>query len=292
MRIAYLGPQGTFSEEAVEIYRASLDSGRYGAFTTGSAHELVQCTSNAEVISTVAGGQADEGVVAIENSIEGPVNVTLDMLAWDVDLHIKGEVLVPIIQNLLVRYETAEAGTGAGVRAITKILSHPQAVGQCAAFLNRHFPSIPVQYASSTALAAHMVADSRESWAAIASTRAAAQCGLTVLLPSIQDKDNNVTRFVALSRDKDGPNTGKCKTSIVFATEHVPGSLYRALGVLNLWDLNLTKIESRPAKNQLGNYIFFVDIEGHREDENIRDALTMLKKKTFYFKMLGSYPTA
>ena len=282
MRIAFLGPQGTFSEEAAEIYRS----------TSGCTHELVQCTSNAEVIRAVAEGRADEGVVAIENSIEGPVSVTLDMLAFDVALHIKGEILVPIVQNLLVRYETAEGGTGAGARAVTKILSHPQAVGQCTAFLNRYFPNVPVQYASSTALAAQMVADSGEHWAAIASARAATQCGLAVLLPSIQDKDNNVTRFVVLSRDRDGANTGKCKTSIVFATEHVPGSLYRALGVLNLWDLNLTKIESRPAKNQLGNYIFFVDIEGHREDESIRDALTMLKKKTFYFKMLGSYPSA
>lgn len=285
MRIGFLGPQGTFSEEAAETYRASLGG-------SAAAHELVPLSSNGEVIAAVAEGRVDEGVVAIENSIEGPVNVTLDMLAGDVDLLIKGEILVPIIQNLLVREQAATSGTGAAARSITKILSHPQAVGQCTTFLSRHFPSVPVQYASSTALAAQTVAETGEPWAAIASVAAARRYGLSVLLPSIQDKDNNVTRFVVLSRDQDGPNTGKCKTSIVFATEHVPGSLYRALGVLNLWDLNLTKIESRPAKNRLGNYIFFVDIEGHREDENIRDALTMLKKKTFYFKILGSYPSA
>jgi prephenate dehydratase len=152
-------------------------------------------------------------------------------------------------------------------------------------------PYAQTRVVSSTAAAAEETAAGSGDIAAIASRTAAEVYGLEVIKEDIQDHDNNYTRFIIIARD-DAARTGNDKTSIVFSTEDTPGSLYRVLGIFNLWDINMTRIESRPAKNKLGRYVFFVDIEGHRDDEDLRDALTMVKRKTTFLRILGSYPVS
>lgn len=278
MKVGYLGPRGTFSQDAAEMY------------VSGREAKMIQYGNIAELIEAVYKNEIEEAVVPVENSIEGAVNVTLDKLAWDVVLKIKGEINIPITHHLM-----AKKGQN---RKITHIFSHPQAVAQCEKFLKEHFPNASIQYTYSTAQAAEKVAgkqpdDNNGQWAAIAARKAAQEYGLEIVYQSIQDYDNNMTRFIVLSH-KDAEKAGrehhcKYKTSIIFSTDNKPGSLYRILQILNLWDINMTRIESRPAKNNLGSYIFFVDFEGHREDDDIKDALIMIKKKTSFFKMLGSY---
>ena len=218
----------------------------------------------------------------IENSIEGAINVTLDMLALDVELQIKAEIVININQNLLVK-------SGTKKEDIKHILSHPQPIGQCRKYIDTNFPDAQVRYVYSTSEAADMVANGGNDMAAIGSAIAAEAYGLEILEHRVQDGDNNVTRFVVISKE-DCSRTGFDKTSIVFSTEDKPGSLYRILEIFNLWDVNMTRIESRPAKNQLGTYIFFIDIMGYKDDENVKDAVTMVKRKTSFFKFLGSYP--
>jgi prephenate dehydratase len=144
---------------------------------------------------------------------------------------------------------------------------------------------------SSTAAAAEEVAAGTGETAAIASKTAADVYGLEVIKENIQDNDNNYTRFIVIAKS-DAARTGSDKTSLVFSTEDTPGSLYRVLDIFNLWGINMTRIESRPAKNKLGRYVFFVDLEGHREDDDLRDALTMVKRKTSFLRVLGSYPVS
>jgi len=271
MRLGFLGPYGTFSQQAAQMYIQT---------TAYKDVDFIQYQSIGELITAVDHQEVDEAVVPIENSIEGPVNITLDMLAWDVELKIKREVVVPIEHCLMKKKDSQD---------IKEILSHPQAIGQCRKFLSQHFSNVPVHYTSSTAEAAQIVTKSKQALAAIAAKSAAAEYNLEVVYESIQDNKNNVTRFIVLSHEDEIAND-YTKTSIIFSTQNKPGSLYRVLDILNLWDINMTRIESRPAKYQLGQYIFFVDIEGHREEEDIKDALKMIQRKTSFFKMLGSYP--
>ena len=275
LKVGFLGPKGTFSQEALNEYlKEHLKSGRdYAAYEYNTIPDL---------ISAVQSGELDEAVAPIENSLEGAVNVTLDMMASEVDLKIKAEVIIPIVENLLVR-------KGTKPEDIKFILSHPQAVGQCRKFINTHYPDAVIKYMYSTAEAAELVAKGGNDSAAIGSAAAAEVYDLDILAHGIQDGGNNLTRFVVIARE-DSEKTGNDKTSIVFSTEDKPGSLYRILDIFNLWDINMTRIESRPAKNELGRYIFFVDICGHRDDEDIRNALMMVKRKTSFFKFLGSYP--
>ncbi len=271
MRIGYLGPRGTFSQQAAELYANGRDV------------ELIMYASIPELITAVKDNGIVEAVVPIENSIEGSVNVTLDMLAWDVDLKIKHEISIPIVHNLMAHKDTEN---------ISRILSHPQAIGQCRRFLNNNFPDAQIEYTYSTAQAAETVAlGETKNVAAIAAEKSAHEYGLCIVQTAIEDNSNNVTRFIVLT-DHDAEyerDSALIRTAMVFSTEDKPGSLYRVLQILNLWDINMTKIESRPAKDMLGKYIFFVDIEGHREKEDIKDAITMIRKKTSFFKMLGSY---
>ena len=270
LKIGFLGPKGTFSQEAMLAY------------AKGKAH--IPCIFNTipDTLYAVQNGEIDEAVVPIENSLEGAVNVTMDMLAWDVDLKIKGEIVVAIMQNLLVKKGTKQGD-------IKHIFSHPQCLGQCRKYIRANYPSAETRVFYSTAEAAQEVAGGGNDSAAIGSLMAAQEYGLEVLASGIQDGENNMTRFAVIA-GTDGKRTGDDKTSMVFSTEDRPGSLYRVLDIFTLWDVNMTRIESRPAKNELGRYIFFVDIQGHREDEDIRDALTMVKRKTSFFKFLGSYP--
>ncbi len=271
-RIGFLGPKGTFSHEALLIYAKEM---AYEACNYSSIQELLQAVQNNAI---------DEALAPIENSIEGAVNATLDILAADVDLLIKSELVIPVRENLLIK-------KGASVDSIRHILSHPQPLGQCRNFINSRFPGAEIRATYSTAGAAEEVAGGSGDSAAIGSSAAAEAYGLDIAERDIQDCENNHTRFVAVGHT-DGHRTGNDRTSIVFTTEDKPGCLYRVLDIFNLWDINMSKIESRPAKNQLGRYIFFVDIGGHREDDDIRDALTMIKRKASFFKFLGSYPAA
>ncbi len=275
MRIGFLGPRGTFSQYAAEVY---ADDRKI---------KMVEYRSIAELILAVDMKEVDEAVVPLENSIEGSVNTTLDMLAWDVNVTIKREINISIVHNMMGQK---------GKVNISRILSHPQAIGQCKKFIDKYYPNVPIQYTYSTAQAAELVAsgnNNNEQWGAIAAEKAAQEYGLDIIHQAIQDYDNNTTRFIVVtSNDAESKNDNEqnnYKTSIIFDTGDKPGSLYRILQILNLCDVNMTKIESRPAKNSLGKYIFIVDIIGHHQDENVQDAFTMIKKKTGFFKLLGSY---
>lgn len=270
LKIGYLGPKGTFSHEALLKY------------VQAGACEAVDYPSIPELLLAVQAHEIDEAVAPIENSIEGAVNATLDLLASEADLRIKAEFVIPISENLLVK-------KGARLDCISGILSHPQPLGQCRSFITRKFPGIRIEPVYSTAGAAEEVSKGDGTSAAIGSSAAAEAYGLDIAYKDIQDNGKNFTRFVAVALH-DGVKTGRDKTSMVFSTEDKPGSLYRVLDILNLWDINMSRIESRPAKNQLGRYIFFVDVAGHREDDDLRDAITMIRKKTSFCKLLGSYP--
>jgi prephenate dehydratase len=269
-RIGYLGPRGTFSHEAMKKY-------------TGQAPYISRdFPTIPDIFAAMQDGQLDEAIVPIENSLEGAVNVTMDMMTQDTGLWIKAEIVIPVREHLLAK-------KGSDISKIRMVLSHPQPLGQCRKFLAEHLPDAVIKAAHSTAAAAGEVAAGTGDTAAIGSRAAAEVYGLEILKEDIQDHDNNYTRFIVLGRS-DAERTGNDKTSLIFSTEDKPGSLYRILQIFNLWDVNMTRIESRPARSGLGSYIFFVDVLGHREDEDLRDALTMVKRKTSYFKILGSYP--
>lgn len=274
-RIGFLGPKGTFSHEAVKKYTVGKEG-------------FVECDFNTiqDMILSVHNSKLSEAIVPIENSLEGgsAISNTLDMLAFDTDLKIKAELILKVEQNLL-------APEGVELSDIECIISHPQALGQCRKFIDQNYPQALLKPVLSTAKAAMDVVSSGGKCAAIGPLSLAEEYGLKVLKSGIQDNLINETRFVVISHD-DSDRTGCDKTSIVFSTENEPGSLYGILDIFNLWDINLTRIESRPAKIQLGRYIFFVDLEGHREDDDLKDALTMVKRKASFYKFLGSYPAA
>lgn len=268
--IGYLGPCGTFSHEAAGLY------------AEGQWCTLMEFVSIQDVLYAVKDNIISEAIVPIENSLEGAVNVTLDVLAKEEGLHIKGELILPISLNLVVRKGTLPEN-------ITTIMSHPQPLGQAREFLNKYYPKALQVEENSTSQAAERVSSGDGTYAAITSRMAAKIYGLEVLTTDIQDVANNHTRFVIIS--KEYPNrTGCDKTSIVFSTDNKPGSLYRVLDIFSLWDINMTRIESRPSKNALGQYIFFIDIDGHIDNQDVFDALTMIKRKTSFYKFIGSYP--
>lgn len=271
IKIGFLGPKGTFSHEALVKYI----KGR-------SDYQACDFNSIPDIIYAVQNGEIDEAIVPTENSLEGAVNATLDILAADVELKIKAEVVIAVVQNVLIR-------KGTDPDRISSVLSHPQPLGQCRRYIAANFPKAEVRYVYSTAGAAEEVAGGDGTLAAIGSATAAEVYGLDIFAAGIQDGNNNFTRFVIIAKN-DGQRTGSDKTSIVFSTEDRPGSLYRILDIFSLWDINMSRIESRPAKNELGKYIFFIDINGHREDQDLKDALTMIKRKTSFYKFLGSYP--
>jgi len=270
IRIGFLGPKGTFSQEAMEKY---IGTKSYTAYACNTIYEL---------ITSVQEGKLDEAVVPVESSLEGAVTDTLDILSGETNIKIKAEVVIKVSQNLLVKKNTRMVD-------IKILVSHPQPIGQCRRYISKYLPGVEIKPASSTAAAALEVAHGKGDSAAIASAKAAEVYGLEVLAENIQDRDASYTRFIVVAREY-GLRTGRDKTSIVFSTEDKPGSLYRILEIFNLWDINMKRIESRPAKNSLGKYIFFVDIEGHIDDEDISDALKMVKRKTSFMKFLGSYP--
>lgn len=284
LSVGYLGPRGTFTEEAaVRFFRVGEDARRDASEGGHPPPTLVPYRTIPEVLADVQAGKLDQGVVPIENSNEGSVAVTLDVLVHDVDLQINGEVVLPIRHHLMAR-------PGVGLEQIEEVLSHPQALAQCRRSLDKLLPGIAQSAATSTAEAAKIVAASKRPVAALGNSLAAALNGLEIIRMDMQDLEGNATRFVVVGRES-MPPTGHDKTSIVFAFgADRPGNLYRALKAFADRNVNLTKLESRPAKRSLGDYIFFVDMEGHPGEAPIQEALQEVKVECAFFKVLGAYP--
>jgi prephenate dehydratase len=272
VRVAYFGPAGTFTEEAL-LTQPDLAAGDRTPFAAVP-----------EVIAAVERGDADGGVVPIENMIEGSVSVTLDTLAFDSDLLIQREIDLPVSLNLCVR-------PGVALADVRTVVSFPHALAQCRGWLAKKVPGAEARASHSTSDAAREVSKSkRTDVAAICNALAAELYGLQVLAREIEDHPENETRFVLVGRGVPAP-TGHDKTSIVcFQREDQPGSLLSILQEFAARAINLTKLESRPTKRGLGDYCFFVDCEGHVSDEVVADALRNLVAKQAEVKFLGSYP--
>lgn len=264
MRIAYLGPIGTHSYEAAKKYYNKDD-------------QFFACNTIDDVFEAVESDFSIFGVVPVENSIEGSVSTTLDYLL-KMDVYIIKEVILKVEHYLCVADKN---------KKIASIASHPQAISQCHDFLRGKFKGADIIQVSSTSYAA-LMCKRGEVDAAICSLLAAEQNGLCVIEGPI-NKDNNFTRFFVLNKRPLFEKNEFNKTSIIFSTYDKPGSLYKILAIFNLYDINLTKIESRPAKTNLGQYIFYVDIEGYIDDEDVKDALKVIQRKSTFYKLLGSY---
>lgn len=263
--IGVLGPEGTFSEKAARKY--SPDAG------------LRYFRDFEEVIAAVERGEVDRGVVPLENSLEGSVGQTLDALLRR-EVKIVGEI------NLNVRHCLLGLGRPEEVKLI---LSHPQALAQCRGYIKRRFPDAELRTTGSTSHAAKLAQEFSEM-AAIADAEAAERYGLEVIDRNVQDSDQNVTRFAVVGREAPGP-TGWDKTSLAIYLEQAePGALWEVLGEFAVRKINLTKIESRPSKLGLGDYYFFIDLEGHVSDTIVEEALVRIKKRAAMTKVLGSYP--
>lgn len=279
--MSYLGPAATFCEEAARVAVRANDS-----------WQLIPCSCIDGVFAAVHHGKADYGIVPVENSCEGSVNLTLDLLAYKYPLEIVGEVILPVRHNLL-------AYPGVKLENIVQVLSHPQALAQCRQYLSKNLGEIDLVTMSSTAEAAHRVAASDLPWAAIGTAAAARTYGLSVLQQEIQDRGDNETRFIILSQANedrslsDSETEGKLdyKTSLVISLSDQPGALFKALEQFYLYEINMSKIESRPAKTRIGNYLFFIDIQGHQMEPRISKALRSLRSIVADLRLLGSYRT-
>lgn len=268
-RLAFFGPAGTYTEEAALLYDAGAD---LQAFPTIAAVGLA-----------VSSEITDEGVVPIENSLEGSVTFTLDLLIRESGLSIFKEVVLPINHCLMT-------APGTRVADIQVVYSHPQSLAQCREFLERCFPNAQQMASLSNSAAVTDMKDSKVPAAAIGPMRAAELYGAEVIGRRIQDVANNVTRFAVLAR-QDHPPTGDDKTSICFSFEQdAPGVLYTSLGEFATRNINLVKIESRPTKQSLGEYIFLIDCTGHRQDPLVEEAIEALSRSVSMLKILGSYP--
>ncbi len=269
--IAYLGPAGTFSEVA--------------AHSIGADEVVpVPCVTIAEVFEAVERGKAELGVVPIENSIEGSVVATLDALVFESSLEIQRELVLDI------RFALVSA-PGSTLAGITEVVAHPQASGQCRRWLERNLPGRPITAANSNAESVRLAA-ATPGVAGLGPALAADIYGAAVIEHDVQDYAGNQTRFVVIGRGIQ-PRTGSDKTSLaLFMKQDKPGALLMILSEFAYGDINLTKIQSRPTKRQLGDYMFFVDLEGHVDDPHVRLALDCLRLKLREVKVLGSYPVA
>ena len=266
--VSFQGERGAYSEEAATMF-------------FGRSIGTKPCRTLREVFKSVEEGSAQYGIVPAENSLEGSINQTYDLLL-EASLKISGEVKVRVRHCLL-------ALPGARLEDLNAVYSHPQALAQCAGFLQKlDLETIP---AYDTAGSAKMLIEKQLNAGAIASERAAEIYGLQVLREGIEDFPENFTRFFVLARNDASP-TGKDRTSIAFATTHTPGSLHRALGELASRQINLTKIESRPIRGTPWEYNFFIDFEGHHNDVVVAEAINALQTSTAMLKILGSYPRA
>ncbi len=279
MRIAYLGPAGTFTEDALGEALGDVE------------FEPLRTDTVFDAIVAVIEGRADWALAPYENSIEGSVRGTLDILAFDApNVAIVGEHDYPVRQHLIAK-EGVELGE------IEAVLSHQQGLAQTARFLRENLPGVELRSVSSTAAAVRMVAESPRPWAAIGSRAAATLYGCQILREGIQDEANNVTRFVWVAPEGTAPGIdgaeGKAwKTSLIFSElgEDQPGALVEALSEFSSRGINLSRIESRPLRSQLGRYFFFVDADGALDQEPVAAAIEALREKAESVRILGSYP--
>jgi len=276
MRIAYLGPAGTFTEDALR--EAGVDGGQADLQPAATIHDAILAVDQ---------GEADRAFVPFENSIEGSVRATLDALAFDAErVTIVGEHDFAVRAMLLAR-------ESAPLERISAVLSHPQPLAQCARFLRENLPGAELRSVSSTSEAARLVGESEEPWAAVGARAAAELYGCSILREGIEDEPNNVTRFVWIAPSGTEPEgDGDWKTSLVFSElgEDHPGALVEALQEFSSRDVNLTRIESRPLRSELGRYMFFCDLEGPESDPAVSEAISALRAKAESVRILGSYP--
>jgi chorismate mutase/prephenate dehydratase len=268
LSVAFLGPLGTFSEEAANKQFGGLSA-------------PVQCSSIDEVFRMVESAKADYGVVPVENSTEGAIGRTLDLL-MQTSLKVCGEVELAIHHCLLSKVKKANG--------IKRVYSHAQSLGQCHEWLNSNLPNVERISTGSNSQAAELASNDNQS-AAIASKRAGEIFGLKVLEENIEDDPKNTTRFLVISTHDVAPS-GKDKTSLVMAAKNIPGAMVELLAPLAKHQVSMTKFESRPSKMGMWEYVFFVDIEGHHQDVVVAKALAELQLKASLLKVLGSYPVA
>jgi len=273
--VGFLGPPGTFTEQAL-LTQGDLAGG-----------DLRPLDSIPDVLAAVTAGTIDYGFVPLENAIEGTVNLTLDLLAFDHDLLIQREVVFNIQMCLL-------GVPGATVEGITTVMSMPMATAQCRGYLGEHLPGVATQAANSTSEAARLVREAGDPTVAALGTSLAAELnGLDVLAVEIEDHPENQTRFVLVAPRGVPAPTGHDKTTIVvFQRADRPGSLLAILQEFAARAINLTKLESRPTKRGLGDYCFIMDLEGHVDEELVADCLRDIRSKQEDVKFLGSYPAA
>jgi chorismate mutase/prephenate dehydratase len=267
LRVTFLGPAGTYSQEAAMVQ-------------FGSGAELVPAGSIDAIFDEVERGRADYGVVPVENSTEGVVAQTLDRFTAS-PLSIKAEVLLRVDHCLLVARGKREP--------LRRIVSHPQSLAQCRDWLARSYPNVPLEEVASNAAAARVAVDDRTT-AAIAGRQAAERYRLAIIADNIQDLPNNVTRFLVISPDGQSPRTGDDKTSVLFAVPHEAGALFKVLEAFAKERINLSTIESRPLRGRAWEYVFFLDLIGHVEEKGMVRALAALERRALFVKVLGSYP--
>ncbi len=269
VKVAFQGERGAFSEDAA-------------AKLFGSDIDYLPCARLREVFELVSRDKVEFGVVPVENSQAGSINETYDLLLL-YPLSILAEVILRVNHCLM-------ALSGTKLDDIKMIYSHPQAIAQCAEFLSNLNVEIMSSY--DTAGSAKMIKEKGlKNCAAIASNRAADIYGLEILAPDIETSANNYTKFAAISKQK-AKRARKNKTSLVFATEHKPGSLYRILGIFATRNINLTKLESRPSRREPWEYVFYADVEGHLDSKIYQEAVRELQREAAFVKILGSYPQA
>jgi len=275
MRIAYLGPAGTFTEDAL------------GEAIPAGGFEPLRMSTIHDAILAVERGEADRALVPIENSLEGSVRPTLDTLAFEV-----GEVTIVGEHDYRVRVHLI-AREGTGIDDVEAVLSHPQPLAQCQRFLREQLSEVEQRSVSSTAAAVRMVSESSRPWAALGARAAAALYGCELLVEGVEDQDDNVTRFVWIAPQGTEPiGEGPWKTSLVFSevgADH-PGALVECLSEFSDRGINLTRIESRPLRQGLGRYMFFCDLEGRETDSTVAEAVAALRTKAASVRILGSYP--
>lgn len=268
LRIAYLGPAGTFTEAAARKH-------------FGDAPDFETCASIDDTFRAVSAGHADYCVIPVENSTEGAVGRSLDLLL-DTPLRVCGEVSLRIHQNLMSK--------ATDLAAIKRVYSHAQSLAQCHEWLNAHLPHASRHAISSNAEAARRVVDEADA-AAIAGEVAANLYGLNILAPNIEDAPNNTTRFLVLGTHDAGPS-GQDKTSIVCSLPNRPGALYYLIEPLSKEGVSMSRFESRPSGAGLWEYVFYVDMDGHAQDPHVARALDGLRERAGFLKVLGSYPKA